>query len=405
MRSVPRLLLATVLLFATTAGAGEPITVGESFTLESKVLGQARPVIVSLPDGYADGADRYPVAVLLDGDVHLVHTRGTLGFLARNGLMPRMILVAVPSINRTHDLTPTHVAAEEAGGARREYPTSGGADRFEAFLRTELLPWVDQNYRTIPWRMLMGHSFGGLFTVHTMLTHPEDFNAWVAVSPTFRWDDQLLLREAEERFKKRRNFPETLFLSIGDEGEAADASFDRFVDFVNKARPGGFRLATMKLEDEDHNSAVLLSHYHAMRSIFAGWRVELDPATGRYPGGVPALKQHYAELSERLGMPVAPPELVVNLLGYQTMASGDLDGALELFRLNAVNHPTSANVHDSLGEGLEAAGRLDDARLQFEHAVALGRDHQDPNTAVYQEHLERVQKAIDTAAAAAASKE
>ncbi len=397
MRYPARALLAVLVVAAATAAAGEPITIGESFTLQSKVLGETRPFLVAPPPGYAGSSERYPVAVLLDGDVHLVHTRGTLDFLARNGFMPAMILVAVPSTERTRDLTPTHVAADEVGDNRREYPTSGGGERFEAFLRTELLPWVDQHYRTISWRMLLGHSFGGLFTVHTMLTHPDDFNAWVAVSPSFRWDDQLLLREAKAVFKKHKNFQETLFLSIGDEGERSGEMFDRFVSFVNQAGPGGFRLATMKLDDEDHNSVVLRSHYHALRSIFAGWRVALDPATGRYPGGLAALKKHYAELGSRLGMPVAPPELVVNLLGYRAMAAGDLDAALELFSLNAANHPTSANTHDSLGEGLEAAGRLDEAKVHFKHAVALGRDQDDPNTAIYKQHMERAEKALEAA--------
>ena len=48
---------------------------------------------------------------------------------------------------------------------------------------TELIPKIEGQYRTQPFRIFAGHSLGGLFAVHTMLTRPDLFNAYIAVSP------------------------------------------------------------------------------------------------------------------------------------------------------------------------------------------------------------------------------
>jgi predicted alpha/beta superfamily hydrolase len=49
---------------------------------------------------------------------------------------------------------------------------AGGADSFLRFIREELLPEVDRKYRTAPFRILMGHSLGGLFALHAFSRSP-----------------------------------------------------------------------------------------------------------------------------------------------------------------------------------------------------------------------------------------
>ena len=91
-------LLAVV---ATAAFGGEPITIGERATLSSKILGEERTLLVSTPANYAQGSAPLPVLYMTDGDAHLSHTRGTVDFLVRNGLMPPVIVVGVTNTDRT----------------------------------------------------------------------------------------------------------------------------------------------------------------------------------------------------------------------------------------------------------------------------------------------------------------
>jgi predicted alpha/beta superfamily hydrolase len=123
------------------------------------------------------------VLYLLDGESNFEFTAAIIHFLAENERIPGMIVVGIDSgdrSQRTHDLTaPSQVEIE-----RRFSPGNGGADVFLAFIDSELVPYVEKNYRTRPYRILVGHSFGGLFAIHTLATRPMLFNAYIAIDPT-----------------------------------------------------------------------------------------------------------------------------------------------------------------------------------------------------------------------------
>lgn len=155
--------IAITLTFAATAFAQGPNIPGvTTIRLKSTVLGEDRVILVRLPQSYEAGNQRYPVLYLLDGDAHIAHTSATADFLARNGRMSELIVVGIPNTDRTRDLSPTKVSTPGATGAP-QFPTSGGGDNFLKFLETELIPEIDKTYRTHPYRILAGHSLGGLF--------------------------------------------------------------------------------------------------------------------------------------------------------------------------------------------------------------------------------------------------
>ncbi len=64
-------------------------------------------------------------------------------------------------------------------------------------------------------------------------------------------------------------------------------------------------------------------------------------------------------------------EIEVNSLGYELLAAGHLDQAIEVFKLNAAAYPKSANVHDSLGEAYRARGDRESAIRSYERALEL----------------------------------
>jgi hypothetical protein len=382
--------VALVVVLGHPAFGGEPVTIGERLTITSKVLGEERTILVSTPPGYGRSQQRYPVLYLTDGDAHLTHTRGTVDFLARNGLMPQAIIVGIPNTDRNRDLTPSRVPVRTLGERTFPLPTSGGADRFLAFIETELAPYVEAGYRTEPFRILCGHSFGGLLATHALLARSELFNAIIAVSPTLNWDDDLMLKRGKTFFAERAELRRAFFMTLGNEGDQGRVAFDRFAKLLKGNKAAGFRWGTMILEDEDHGSTVLRSHYYGLKMIFEGWRMPRDPATGDFIGTVADLKKHYADVSERLGMAVSPPEQIVNQMGYQALQRQERARALEFFRFNVAAYPSSANVYDSLGEGLEQDGQLDLALENYRTAYETGVKSGDPNTQIYRQHLERL---------------
>ena len=122
--------------------------------------------------------DRYPVLYLLDAQTHFHYSSGIADFLAKDDRMPNMLLVGIVSgdmARRTHDLTPPSTAETD----NRFSPGNGGADAFLSFIADELIPFIDKTYRTRPYRLLIGHSFGGLFGVYALITKPTLFNAYI----------------------------------------------------------------------------------------------------------------------------------------------------------------------------------------------------------------------------------
>ncbi|WP_338273873.1 alpha/beta hydrolase [Corallococcus caeni] len=121
---------------------------------------------------------------------------------SRTRHIPEMIVVGVPNTtDRTRDLTPPFSRTERVDDGRRlseVSPTAGHADTFLRFLTEELAPHVEARYRTQPYRILVGHSHGGLFAMHVLTHKPESFNAYVALSPSVHWNSAELVRTAPE---------------------------------------------------------------------------------------------------------------------------------------------------------------------------------------------------------------
>jgi hypothetical protein len=328
---------------------------------------------------------------MTDGDTHLLHTRGTIDFLARNGLMPDLILVGVTNTMRTRDLTPTRAVGRRSDGTRGPLENSGGALKFLDFFEKELIPHVEATYRTLPYRILAGHSLGGLFALTALVERPGLFDASIAVSPSLTWDEDYILGRTAKFLDGRKELRHTLFVTMADEevGDPFPTRFEQLRKILKKAKAQGFAWGTELLEDEDHGTVVLRSHDLGLRKVFDGWRLPRDRRAGGYPGSVDDLERHYAQLSQRLGFPVPPPELTVNQVGYQHLLRKDVKGSLAFFRRNTELYPDSPNVHDSLGEALEADGKDAEALASYEKAVEIAKKLSDSRLEIFTRNRNR----------------
>lgn len=391
--------LAVLVLLCSSAFAqyGGPSGGGPAkLTIKSSVLGEERTILVRTPPGYDGNSLKYPVLYMTDGDTHIGHTGSTIEFLARNGRMSEMIVVGITNTDRTRDLTPTKAVGPNA----EQFPTAGGADNFLKFIATEVIPEIEKRYRVQPYRVLAGHSFGGLFAVHALITRPELFNSYVAVSPSLQWSDEATLKRAEEFFKARQELRATLFTSLGNEPGDIGKAFVEFKQLLATTKIKGFEYEVEQLTDEDHGSVVLLSNYAGLRKVYDGWQMPRDPQTGAVAGGLKAADEHYKWLSEKFGYTIATPEFLINVIGYQEMAAGKPDEAIAAFKVNVERYPNSANVYDSLAEVYEKNGHLDWAAPLYEKAQTLGKQNNDPNAAIYATNFTRASDKLKQAAAA-----
>jgi predicted alpha/beta superfamily hydrolase len=209
-------------LSARAQGQPGPVVIGERVQMHSNVLNDSRSLMISKPPGYDDGADRYPVLYLLDAETHFQYASGIVNFLGDNDRMPKMLVVGIDSgdvARRTRDLTTPSTAEID----NRFSPGGGGADGFVSFIADELIPYVEKNYRTRPYRLLVGHSFGGLFAVYALITRPRLFNAFIAADPSLDWNNQAVVAQAESFFSNVKELQMDLYVT------AAAGSHTRFL--------------------------------------------------------------------------------------------------------------------------------------------------------------------------------
>jgi predicted alpha/beta superfamily hydrolase len=382
--------LAVLFLISSAVMAQPATSTVKRFVIKSNVLNEDRIVLVRTPAGYETNKLSYPVLYMTDGDGHMGHTASTVEFLTQNGRIPDLIVVGVTNTDRTRDLTPAKSTDKDAAGNLR-FPTSGGADNFLKFFETELIPEIEREYRVQPYRIFAGHSLGGLFAIHAMITKPGLFNSYVAVSPSLQWENSEALQRAETFLKNQKELKVTLFLSIGNEPGAIGVAFDKFKALLSKSKIKGFEWQAERMGDEDHGSVVLRSHYFGLRKVYDAWQVPRDPKSGAVLGGLAGADAHYKKLSDKFGYSIPTPEILINQMGYQFLFDAKPDDAIAVFKANVERYPESANVYDSLAEAYERGGRIDLAEPLYDKARVLGEKNNDPNAAIYKTNHERAQ--------------
>jgi predicted alpha/beta superfamily hydrolase len=240
--------------------------------LASRALDEDREYLVYLPESYGDGADqRYPVLYALDGSSQAGHTARSAALMARLGLMPEVIVVGIPNVSRrgrARDYTPPEMRQDV------DVPDSppGQADRFLGFLRDELIPAIERDYRVAAPRMLAGNSRGGLFVVYSQIVAPDLFDARFAYSaPVWREEAQLVQR-LEALLETGSPLRGDLFLSVGDrETDRMKAGFERAAAALEKRAPATLRWRAELTSRADHGDNAPLSTPVGLRHVFSGW--------------------------------------------------------------------------------------------------------------------------------------
>jgi predicted alpha/beta superfamily hydrolase len=174
------------------------LAIGETFTLDSKALGETRRINVYLPPVYADSPIvRLPVLYMPDGGIaeDFLHVAGLMQVSVGNGTMRPFILVGIENTKRRRDLTgPTNNADD-----KKIAPQVGGSAAFRRFIRSELMPAVKARYRTTPETAIIGESLAGLFIVETLFDDPDMFDTYIAFDPSLWWNDNGLVTAAAAR--------------------------------------------------------------------------------------------------------------------------------------------------------------------------------------------------------------
>lgn len=231
-----------------------------------------------LPESYADSVQRrYPVIYLLDGELFfhaLVAAQRSLS-RGRQPVMPECIIVGILNTDRTRDFTPSK-SAYRRDGKRYEgdVETGGGSERFTACLRDELRRKINQTYRTDNFSILIGHSFGGLFAMNALLLHPGLFDIYVALDPSFWWDNGKLRKDADRLFETTRFDGVKLYMAIAAQMRQDAGAFhlNTANSFISETLPKGIKnglhVEYKIFPDESHGTIPVPAIHHALKTVF-----------------------------------------------------------------------------------------------------------------------------------------
>jgi uncharacterized protein len=394
-RKVFSLCVFLLILNYSNAQNENKIILGSIDSIESTILSEKRKVWVYVPQSKQSGKYapvKYPVVYLLDGDAHFYSVAGMIQQLSSvngNTVCPEMIVVGIPNTKRTRDLTPTPAAIDPATNDSTTYKISGGGEKFTAFMEKELIPYIEKTYPTLPYRMLIGHSLGGLTVLNTLLNHKDMFNAYLAIDPSLWWDNKNLLNQSAKKLTQADYNGKTLYLAIANtmtEGmDTAMAKKDtsnftthirsiiEMNELLKKNSSNRLKYASKFYQENTHGSVPLISTYDALYFIFKF--MEFKPTRADYMDfsmkTIRKVEDHYQNVSRQFGFEYPVPEQMADELGKYALSIKKMDEAEYLFTKNVAKYASSHNAHDALADLYNAKGEKEKAIENYKKALLI----------------------------------
>ena len=355
----PFLLLLLSIPFSSV-GQSPAMMVGEEWTITSKVLQEERQLWIQLPEHYKTTKASYPVLYLLDAEWNFHFVSGLVRQLTSSGDIPPMVLVGVVNTNRNRDLTPPGPNASSNG-------RFGGAKSFLSFLSEEVHPWLENKYRLHPYRILAGHSFGGLFTVFALLQQPDFFQGYIALSPSLGRNNEQQVEVAKTYVQKKELPTQRLFLAVGNEGGYSQLSSEKFIKVLQQAQPEQLSWQYQPWPEENHVSVTIPGFRQGLQYLFQGYNLAHFPALDDYF----LVEQHYRELSDRLGYTIEVPEEQFEKYITQLLAARDLDYAFFLLEKYQKTFPASPIMLRCYGDAHLLKGELAKAKGYYQRLLEM----------------------------------
>ena len=415
-------------------------------TIESTHLNETRTLIVQLPKSYYESVDaKYPVLYVLDGNKHHDNTLFIHNFLSGKKHIPEAILVFIPN----------------TGQRKRDYNTffrdteivNEGADHFLSFIENEAIPQIENKYRNSNYRMLSGHSNGGLFVIHSLIKNPDLFGARFAFSPSSHHIPKQ--REILKEFlKDNQDLNGYFYMNVGgSEFYKQTDAFAEVKQIFEDYAPKGLRYDFDFHDADGHQSTAFIGQHMAFKRLFAPLRLnqgayekmsyddvithfddisrelceEIKPREselinmGNYftnyepniavvDNLVALSKVYYPESNEIEGnflfyqqwltdgvnnkfkytAQLKPDEDILNSMGYNYLSKQQYTEALYLLKLATQLYSENSNPYDSYGEGLEQKGELKTALKMYKKAYKIASVQQEENILIYEKNINRV---------------
>ena len=352
---------------------GEIIEIGESVTINSKILNEERNILVYLPEKYKDSSTGYPVLYVLDGDDYFLPSIGVMKYLAMFDYLPEMIVIGIPHKKRFKELTPTKTD---------RIPSGGGVDDFMKFIKKELIPFVEDNFRTQPFRIFAGHSLGGLGVLYAFINEPDMFNAYIGISSSVYWDEGVLLKRADKILKKTDQLNKSLYFSVEDgEGEHGKANLG-FARLLNNRAIKDLKWKFDLMEGESHTSLWIKSFDEGLHFV-SPWNLS-ENVLG---GGLNAILKHFKDLKMTVS------ERLLTKFAMDFFEKKDVNEAIEILKYAIKTNPESGELFHGLGDYYRVNNQHELALEAYKKGTKIAEENSNQALIdLFKEHIEETLK-------------
>lgn len=245
-----------------------PFVLGTINQIQSKELSEKRILNIYLPEGYHQSDTiHYPVIYLLDGsaDEDFIHIAGLVQFFNFPwvNILPKSILVGIANVDRRRDFTfPTSVEKD-----KKDFPTTGGSEKFIAFIENDLQPFIEKNYRTNSSKTIIGQSLGGLLATEILFKKPQLFTKYIIVSPSLWWNKESLLSVNPKVLRPDFGQPTSIYIAVGKEGKIMESDTRKLAEILAKNHSKNLSVNFEYFSKENHGNILHKAVYNAFEKF------------------------------------------------------------------------------------------------------------------------------------------
>jgi len=219
-----------------------PIT--KIISYDSEIYGESRKLYISLPIDYENSEKSYPVLYVLFPESNYFRAKSAAWHVEGKNGIPEFIVVGIGNKDSWNEVFPFKIPRK---------PTSGGGDKFLESISTEVIPFIETNYRADSLRILSGFSNSAMFACHIMIKETDLFKSYILSSPMLGWGDNYVLNETIDFFNNIHSFDKTLYVVYGElDYQNVLKSMPQFETLLEDKSPDNLKWRIDILENEHH---------------------------------------------------------------------------------------------------------------------------------------------------------
>jgi predicted alpha/beta superfamily hydrolase len=387
------LMVACIGLEATASNVVEEIrTVGNAsrISIDSKVLKENRNLLVHLPDNYSESSKRYPVLYLLDGERHFNHAIMATQVLQNDERVPELIIVAI---------TNSHIWGSDNSSRQRDLGYE--RENFTLYIKNEVMPYVNNNYRTSGLNTLFGHSLAGFFSSDLLATQPELFKNYIAASPVLQNYEIGIYEKILSKSKLKNTTEKSFYFSLASEDEARRKSvtdaLNNFVKLLTEQPPEKLNWHYEFFDNQTHSTIYYPTFFPGMTYVFKSYQAPRFASYKAYMnfGGIQGMEAHYQKRAEIYGTDKNIPENTLLNVASMLLNNDQPEAALNLYRKLTNDFPESARSFSGLGQVYSAMKQFNKSITAHQTAVKLAEKHSPAwRKRLFKSRLEGVNKTV-----------